>query len=176
MERGLHHRHRAVRRDPGCYRGKPQVLRQNLRPFRATVSIPASTPTAPKARRVAAWIMTKPANMNLEDQRSLDAILARSPQLTVLAERVRSFATMMSELRGDLLEPWMATVDGDNLPALRSFVIGLRRDQDAVTAGLTLRWNSGPVEGHVNRIKMLKRQMFGRANLDLLRKRVLLAD
>jgi transposase len=70
----------------------------------------------------------------------------------------------------------MAAVDADALPALRSFVIGLRRDQDAVTAGLTLPWNSGPVEGHVNRIKMLKRQMYGRANLDLLRKRILLAD
>jgi hypothetical protein len=60
-------------------------------------------------------------------------------------------------------------------PALRSFVTGLRRDQDAVTAGLTLRWSSGAVEGHVNRIKMLKRQMYGRANPDLLRRRVLLA-
>jgi transposase len=55
-------------------------------------------------------------------------------------------------------------------------VIGLRRDQDAVTAGLTLPWSSGAVEGHVNRIKMLKRQMFGRAKPDLLRKRILLAD
>jgi transposase len=52
----------------------------------------------------------------------------------------------------------------------------LRRDQDAVTAGITLPWNSGIVEGHVNRIKMLKRQMYGRANPDLLRRRILLAD
>jgi transposase len=51
---------------------------------------------------------------------------------------------------------------------------GLRADLDAVTAGLTLPWNCGPVEGHVNRITRLKRQMFGRANFDLLRKRVLL--
>jgi transposase len=55
-------------------------------------------------------------------------------------------------------------------------VTGLRRDQDAVTAGLTLPYSSGPVEGHVNRIKTIKRQMYGRANPDLLRKRVLLAD
>jgi transposase len=50
------------------------------------------------------------------------------------------------------------------------------RDLEAVTTGLTLAWNSGPVEGHVNRIKMLKRQMFGRAGLPLLRKRVLLSN
>jgi transposase len=55
-------------------------------------------------------------------------------------------------------------------------VIGLRRDQDVVTVGLTLPWSSAAVEGHVNRIKMLKHQMFGRARPDLLRKRVLLAD
>ena len=60
--------------------------------------------------------------------------------------------------------------------ALRSFVTGLRADQDAVTAGLSLPWSSGVVEGHVNRIKMHKRQMYGCANPDLLRRRILLAD
>ncbi|MEU2623021.1 hypothetical protein ABZ642_33725 [Streptomyces sp. NPDC007157] len=57
----------------------------------------------------------------------------------------------------------------------RSFAQHLERDLDAVTAGLTLPWNSGVVEGHVHRIKMLKRQMFARAGFELLRKRVLLA-
>jgi transposase len=70
----------------------------------------------------------------------------------------------------------MATVDADDQPELRSFVRGLRRDLDAVTAGLTLSWSSRAVEGHVNRIKMLKRQMFGRAKPDLLRIRILLAE
>ncbi|MFI1742455.1 hypothetical protein [Streptomyces sioyaensis] len=64
---------------------------------------------------------------------------------------------------------------GRELPSLRSFAQHLERDLDAVTAGLTLPWNSGVVEGHVNRVKMLKRQMFGRAGFELLRKRVLLA-
>lgn len=84
---------------------------------------------------------------------------------------------MMTELRGRDLEKWITAVSAaEAQPELRSFITGLRRDQDAVTAGLSLRWNSGPVEGHVNRIKMLKRQMYGRANPDLLRLRVLLAD
>lgn len=77
---------------------------------------------------------------------------------------------------GRELERWMAAVDADDLPALHSFVRGLRRDLDAVTAGLTSPWSGSPVEGHVNRIKMIKRQMFGRANPDLLRKRILLSD
>ena len=84
---------------------------------------------------------------------------------------------MMNERRGrKLLEAWMTAALATGEPALRSFVTGLRADQDAVTNGLTLRWSSGVVEGHVNRIKMLKRQMYGRANPDLLRRRVLLAD
>ncbi|EDY56602.2 transposase [Streptomyces sviceus ATCC 29083] len=63
----------------------------------------------------------------------------------------------------------------DDLPSLHTLAAGIDRDLDAVTAGLTLPWSSGAVEGHVNRIKMLKRQMFGRAGFALLRKRVLLA-
>jgi transposase len=83
---------------------------------------------------------------------------------------------MMLQLRGDHLERWMNTVQADDLPELHSFVIGLRRDHNAVRAGLTLPHSSGKVEGHVNRIKMIKRHMYGRANPDLLRKRILLSD
>ncbi|MCD9166239.1 transposase [Streptomyces albireticuli] len=68
----------------------------------------------------------------------------------------------------------MDRVKNDDLPALHSFVNGLRRDQDAVTAGLSTPWSSGQVEGHVCRVKLLKREGFGRANLDLLRRRIIL--
>jgi hypothetical protein len=60
---------------------------------------------------------------------------------------------MMTGLRGRDLEKWITAADASGLPELRSFVTGLRRDQDAVTAGLTLHWSSGAVEGHVNRFK-----------------------
>jgi transposase len=65
-------------------------------------------------------------------------------------------------------------VRAEGLPGLTAFADSLTSDLDAVTRGLTTRWNSGPIEGRVNHIKMLKRQMFGRAGLPLLRKRVLL--
>jgi transposase len=58
---------------------------------------------------------------------------------------------------------------------LQRFAKGLRHDYDAVKAGVTLPWSTGPVEGHINRLKMLKRQMFGRAGIDLLQRRFLLA-
>lgn len=81
---------------------------------------------------------------------------------------MNTFATMMRNLHGDQLGAWISAVQADDLPALHSLVKGFTRDQSAVTAGLTLPWSSGAVEGQVNRVKMLKRSMFGRATLDLL--------
>ncbi len=117
--------------------------------------------------------MREPGKLKADEHRRLQSLLDRCPELNALAGHVRSFAIMIRELGGDRLQGWMDAVEADDLPALHSFVAGLRRDHDAVVAGLSLRWSSGPVEGHVNRLKMLKRQMFGRANLDLLRRRVL---
>jgi transposase len=74
----------------------------------------------------------------------------------------------MSGLRGDRLDGWIAAVEADDLPGLHSFATGVRRDYQAVVNGLTLPYSSGAVEGNVNRIKMLKRQMYGRASFDLL--------
>jgi hypothetical protein len=72
------------------------------------------------------------------------------------------------------LEPWLAAIEADDgQPDLRSLATGIRHDQQAVTNGLTLPWSSGKVEGTVN-IKMIKRQMYGRAGFGLLRKRVIL--
>ena len=106
--------------------------------------------------------MTRPGTLTSDDQALLEVILDRCPELAAVTAHVQAFAGLMTERRGRDLEQWMTEVIASADPALRSFVTGLRRDQDAVTAGLTLRWSSGAVEGHVNRIKMLKRQMYGR--------------
>ncbi|MEV2273423.1 transposase [Nonomuraea africana] len=156
------------------YRGRPTTVRQYLHPWRsAAVKHPPSSPP-PTVRQAAGWLLRDPAHLTDDEQRRLEALSHACPPLAALRDHVGAFARMMVERRGDLLERWMTTVD-DSLPELRSFVAGLRRDFDAVRAGLTLPHSSGPVEGHVNRVKMLKRQMYGRANPDLLRKRVLLA-
>ncbi|MFI9735961.1 ISL3 family transposase [Nocardia sp. NPDC052278] len=161
---------------PLGYRGSVKILLNYLQPFRATGQARPPARKPPAVRRVASWIMSDPARLHQEHRQQLDAILDASPELTTLVGHVRGFAVIMTELRGRELEKWMTGVEADDLPALHSFVRGLRRDHDAVTAGLTLPWSSGLVEGHVNRIKMIKRQMFGRAKPDLLRKRILLSD
>ena len=83
---------------------------------------------------------------------------------------------MLCHRHGERLEAWAAQAETSPVSELRGFAKGLRKDWAAVTAGLTVPYSSGAVEGHVNRIKMIKRQMYGRAKPDLLRKRVLLAD
>lgn len=158
------------------YHGGVKIVLNYLHSFRATGHVPRSVRKPPSVRRVVSWIMSDPAGLDPDDRQRLDAILAGDPELACLTGHVRAFAMMMKQLHGLELERWMAAVEADDLPALHSFVRGLRRDLDAVTAGFTLPWNSGPVEGHVNRIKTIKRQMFGRAKPDLLRKRILLSD
>ena len=101
-------------------------------------------------------------------------LLQRCPELQAASGHVRAFATMLTQLTGQDLPQWISGARAAGLPGLSSFAKGLEQDLDAVTQGLTSRWNSGPVEGRVNHIKMIKRQMFGRAGLPLLRKRVLL--
>lgn len=91
--------------------------------------------------------MTNPANLDPDGQARLDAIRRRSPVLTELVGHVRRFADMMSNLHGANLPQWMDAVTADDLPGLHSFVDGLKRDLPAVTAGLTLPWRSGAVEG-----------------------------
>ncbi|MDV6277854.1 transposase, partial [Rhodococcus erythropolis] len=97
------------------------------------------------------------------------------PRTEQSAGHVTSFAEMLTERLGELLNSWMAAVSKDDLPHLHRFVRGLDTDHAAVRNGLTLPNSSGAVEGHVNRIKMLKRHMYGRAWFDLLRKRILLS-
>jgi transposase len=81
---------------------------------------------------------------------------------------------MITGLTGENLPQWIDTARTAGLPGIASFAKGLEQDLDAVTSGLTLHWSSSPVEGRVNHIKMIKRQMLGRVGLPLLCKRVLL--
>ncbi|MFE7587888.1 ISL3 family transposase [Kitasatospora sp. NPDC057512] len=154
--------------------GGVQTVRRYLREAKQH-GLPASSRPAPRPRRVVRWIMTDPTRLRADDAQELKEIRAACPHLDAATGHVRDFAAMLHDRCGDLLPAWMTRVLADDLPALHSLVAGLRRDQEAVVAGLSSTWSSGQVEGHVTRIKLLKRMAYGRANLDLLRQRVLLA-
>lgn len=131
-------------------------------------------PVPPTVRDVTNWLCRRPGTLTEDEQLRLKAILDRCPELQAASDLVRGFATMITNLTGHDLPQWIATAREAALPGISSFAKGLEHDLDAVTQGLTTTWSSGPVEGRVNHIKMVKRQMFGRAGLPLLRKRVLL--
>ncbi len=156
------------------YRGSAGIVRNYLRPFRQLGTTPPPAPTPPKLRHVTSWILRHPDSLDTDQQQQLKDVLARCPHLDAVANHVASFAEIMCGLHGDRLGDWIARVEADQLPDLHSFTGGLKRDLAAVVNGLTLPYSSGAVEGNVNRIKMLKRQMYGRTSFDLLRKRVLL--
>ena len=164
----------AEARDRG-YRGSYLTVARYLQPFRQLGAAPPATPPPPKARDLARWILTDPAALGEDDKTQLAHARQRCPHLDTLATHVTEFAKILTGRHGSRLDDWITAVQASDQPELHSFTRGLQRDYDAVANGLTLPWNSGIVEGNVNRIKMIKRQMYGRASYPLLRKRVLLA-
>ncbi|MFE3769867.1 transposase, partial [Streptomyces sp. NPDC059122] len=155
------------------YKGSYGIVSAYIRKKRTSPRPVTARPPSPRA--VAGWILRRPESLTDNEQLQLKAVLAECPELDALTRHVRSFAQMLTERQGKRLPQWLDAVRQDDLPSLHTLAAGIERDRDAVIAGLTLPWNSGVVEGHVNRIKMFKRQMFGRAGFRLLRKRVLLA-
>jgi transposase len=157
------------------YRGSLRTLRRHTAALRDGTATPAQPP-APAPKKVASWILTPPGKLSDQHRVALAAITARCPELDATRTLVRQFADMLTHRQGSKLPDWADQAEASTVQEMRNYAASLRKDWAAVTAGLTLPWSSGTVEGHVNRIKMIKRQMYGRARPDLLRKRVLLAD
>jgi transposase len=156
--------------------GSVQAVRRYVRQFRTAGGQPApAAPPPPKTRQITRWLLSRPGRLHADDQAQLAAVKASCPHLDALAGHIATFAGMMTHRQGLLaLEDWLTRVEADDQPQLHSFANGIRRDQQAVTAGLALPYSSAAMEGNVNKIKMIKRQMYGRASFPLLRKRVIL--
>lgn len=155
--------------------GSPQTVRRYVHLLRQAGPAVTPAPAVPKTREITRWLLSRPGSLDDGDQARLTAIKASCPHLDALAGHIRDFADMMTRRQGLLaLEDWLTRVEADDQPELHSFASGIRRDQQAVTAGLALPYSSGAMEGNVNKIKMIKRQMYGRAGFALLRKRVIL--
>lgn len=120
------------------YRGSDKTVRRYLQPVRAAHQQQPSSPVGPSIRQATGWLARHPVRLTEDDRSQLDALLDRSPALVTTHRLVHDFAEIMTERRRSDLAAWMTAVDADGKPALRSFVRGLRRDFDAVAAGLTL--------------------------------------
>jgi transposase len=95
-----------------------------------------------------------------EEQADLLTLRQTHPEVNQTYELVQQFAQMLRTRTGEQLEPWQAKVAESQIPELQSFLLGIERDKSAVAAGLTLPHSNGPVEGFVNKLKLLKRTMY----------------
>jgi transposase len=130
----------------------------------------------PLTPRRATWLVLRPSERATEQDRYQLAQLTRqAPELAEAVALAQEFATLVRQRQPTHLEPWLARAATSSLPPFRRFARGLRADYAAVQAAATLPWSQGPIEGHINRLKLLKRHMYGRARLDLLARRFLLA-
>jgi transposase len=133
--------------------GSPQTVRRYVHLLRQAGPAVTPAPAVPKTREITRWLLSRPGSLDDGDQARLAAVRAGCPHLDSLAGHIRDFADMMTRRQGMLaLEDWLTRVEADDQPELHSLAAGIRRDQEAVTAGLALPCNSGAMEGNVNKI------------------------
>ena len=150
------------------YTGSANLLVRYLDQGRADDALPEVS-----IRRLTGWILTRSEDLTDTQRTHRDKLVAACPQMTALADHVAAFARLLTQRHGNLTD-WIDAVRASDLPALRPFLTGLQMDRPAVEAGLALPYSNGTTEGVNNKIKLLKRQTYGRAGFPLLRQRILL--
>ena len=166
------------------YRGSERTLRRWIAERRQTGvrhqevvdTVAAEAWTVPSSRRCARLLTATADKVGSRESEFLTNLRVTAPDLVRAGEIASEFAGMICKRAPEkaeaALKAWMETAQ-DSL--LASFTRGLQRDSDAVQAALTEPWSTGPVEGHINRLKLVKRQMYGRGKLDLLHRRMVQA-
>jgi len=154
-----------------------QAQRQQLteQEGRGPAPISSGKPPIPLSARRATWLVLKPLAQQTEAERHLRSQLIDHPELKVAIHLTQGFAELVRQ-QPEQLDSWLAQAKSSALKQFQRFAEGLEEDYAAVKAGMTLPISNGQVEGQVNRLKMLKRQMYGRAGFNLLQRRVLLAS
>jgi transposase len=129
----------------------------------------------PPPRLVAALVLRRPERRTAEQRAYLKRLTGEEPAIATAIKLAEEFLVMLRRREGERLPDWLAAAEASGSDELGRFAGRLRVDQKAVQAGLTLRWSNGQTEGQITKLKLLKRQGYGRAKVDLLRTRVLLA-
>jgi len=136
-----------------------------------TPPMPAVTRMTP---RRATWLLLARADqLTLNHQQQAQRLIQLHPDIAHIAAHAKAFARLLRERTLEAFDTWLEQARQSSVRELRTFAQGVRRDYSAVKAAISLPWSNGMVEGNVNRIKFVKRQMFGRARFELLRIRVL---
>ncbi len=171
------------------YRGSYPTLARYLRRLWAVDTVVAASGLPASARptldaaprqvltpRTAAWtVLRRAEKRSMESQALLAGVRRRSPVLNEAVELAEAFIALVRGREAAQFAPWLRQAEHSAVPPLQRFAKRLRADYDAVHAALSLDWSNGQTEGQINRLKTIKRQMYGRASLDLLERRFLLA-
>lgn len=160
-----------VRRHVGGWRSEPgrRGRPRSVPPSTATTPTPAPTP-AP--RQVKWWLLKDAAELTEEQRTYLRRLLAAVPTLATAQQRALEFGQLLRERDRAALGVWLQETETCGIPELRAVAVGMRRDRQAIEAALLLPWSQGQTEGQVTRLKLVKRAMYGRGGLDLLRGRL----
>jgi transposase len=140
-----------------------------------TQASPYTRPHGPSARAISFTMVCPAAKRSPDAQIYVDQLCQLDPRIARAYTLSQAFLALVRERRGHDLEAWMAEATQSGIEALARFTRGLQEDLAAITAGLTLAWRNGVTEGQIHRLKLLKRQGYGRAGFPLLRQRVLQA-
>jgi transposase len=154
-------------------RDQPRVRKVKTSSAPSKPKLPPIGEPAWSAKRAAWLVVLETTGLKLEEQEILERMKQADANLDVLNRLALDFRSMVRDRDVTKLADWMARAKASAIDVLQGFVRGLELDLKAVEAALKYTWSNGPTEGHVNRLKTIKRQMYGRANFDLLRRRVL---
>jgi transposase len=132
----------------------------------------APAPAPPSAKQLSFDWVCRPEERKDEQRARLDGIRGRSAELSAAPDLADEFAALIRKRSDGTLTAWLTKAEASSCPEMCRFAEGIRRDEPAVQVAMSERWSNGPVEGHVNRLKTIKRQMYGRAGFVLLRARV----
>jgi transposase len=153
-----------------------QGLAPGQRCTRRPLPVVAESPYQALTPRRATWLVLRHEEQRTpEEVEQLTQLRAQQAEVAEAIDLAQDFAQLVRQRQPERLDAWLERATTSVLQAVQPFAKGLYEDYDAVKAGVTLPWSTGPVEGHINRLKILKRQMFGRARLDLLSRRFVCA-
>ncbi|MFO7663447.1 MAG: transposase [Chloroflexota bacterium] len=152
-------------------------IRDNGLSPRANSTNPAvkKGPVAVPRPKALTWLLIRREDELDEKEQYLLKLLLRDTNIAELRQVAHKFMHMLRNRSDSEWDSWLETCRQSAVKELRNFAISLKRDEAAVYEAIRQPWSNGGTEGHVNRLKLLKRQMYGRANFDLLRLKVLLA-
>ena len=159
---------------PGEYKSVSRLVGYLRKIARDGTEVPALV-EGMTPRKTVGLLLRRPEDRSAGQRLAIKALIDLDPEIEQVVNLFEWFARLVRRQPNENLEEWLSCAEGSGIGEIERFVNKLRQDLSAVSAGMSLPWSQGQTEGQVTRLKLIRRQMYGRGNFDLLRKRVLRA-